>query len=725
MTGSSTVRPAFVVVPPRLLAVAAGSRAVVASAGNAMAPWLDLTMRVWLAQAFLMGVAMTVMTRSPPAMEGTGRLVGALNALVASPSGLLTQFVCPVMLLLGIGGRVAALLLLFQVLLLHGAGGVAIAHITWSVMLAYTIVAGPGAYSLDALFDAGLDSSAIPGARRIAATFAWITTHLGPSCWLALRLWIASLPLTHAAIGLGLVDFTGSGAIAVGAGMSSWIGMPPPAASLAVGLLLALGLGTRGLCAVLILAVPIGQAAMSVDDRLYWMLLLGLMACRGPGSFALDAVVARWVDALAGRMAGATPTLPHVVILGGGFGGVAAARGLSRAPCRVTLVDRNNHHVFQPLLYQVATAGIAPTAIATPIRSLLRQQANLKVLLAEVSDVCVDKASVTLDRGRLAFDFLVIATGARHSYFGRDEWAPHAPGLKRIEDATLIRRRLLIGFERAEGADGPAERKAWMTFVIVGGGPTGVEMAGAIAELAQHGLTNEYRSIDPAAARVILVQSASRLLPTFPESLSADAQGELRRLNVEVRTSSKVESIDADGVVIGGERIEARTVLWAAGVAASPAARWCGAEADKAGRIVVGPDLSVFPHGNIFAIGDTAASMAWKGGAVPGLAPAAKQGGTYVTEVIRARLAGRPAPRPFRYRHVGSLATIGRRAAVADFGALRLRGAPAWWLWGAVHILFLASGRNRASVILEWVWAYLTDRRGSRLITRTTEEREM
>lgn len=705
----------------RLVAVASRGRAVVALTGNLVASWLDLTMRLWLAQAFLMGAAMTAMTGSPPAMAGSGRLAEAFNALVASPFGLLTQFVCPVMLMLGVGARLAALLLLVQVLLLHSTDGFATGHVTWAVLLAWTIVAGPGAYSLDALLDAGLDSSAIPGARRIAIAFARSTARLGPSCWLVVRLWIASLPLAQAATGFGL-DVTAP--VAGWTGLAGWTGTLPPGAPLAIGMLFALGLGTRGLCAVLIVAIPIGHTAMSADDRLYWMILLGMMACRGPGVFALDALVARSVDALAGRMAPMASSLPHVVILGGGFGGVAAARGLSRAPCRVTLVDRNNHHVFQPLLYQVATAGLAPTAIATPIRSLLRSQANLKVLLAEIRGVSVDDASVILDQGRLAFDFLVIATGARHSYFGRDEWAEHAPGLKRIEDATHIRSRLLIGFERAEAADAPAERRAWMTFVIVGGGPTGVEMAGAIAELARHGLTDEYRTIDPAAARVILVQSADRLLPTFPASLSADAQDELRRLRVDVRTGAKVELIDAEGVVVGGERIEARTVLWAAGVAASPAARWCGAEADRAGRTVVGPDLSVSPHGHIFAIGDTAASMAWKGSAVPGLAPAAKQGGAYVAAVIVARLGGKNPPRPFRYRHAGSLATIGRRAAVAEFGALRLRGAPAWWLWGAVHILFLATGRNQASVILEWVWAYITDQRGSRLITSRNEARD-
>ena len=716
MTGRSATR-----VSPRLLAFASRSRAVVASAGNLVAPWLDLTMRVWLAQAFLLGAAMTAMTGSPPMMQGTSLLIGPFNTLLASPFGLLTQFVCPIMLLLGLGGRLAALLLLVQVLLLHGAGGLAISHVTWSVLLGWTIVAGSGAYSLDALLDAGLDSSAIPGARRIGLAFAWITSRLGPPYWLALRLWIASLPLAQAVAGFGVIDGTSDGPTAGWTGMPGWTGTLPPWVSLVVGLSLMLGLGTRGLAVVLILAIPIGQPSMSADDRLYWMVLLGIMACRGPGRFALDALIAATVDALARRMAPLSHTLPHIVILGGGFGGVAAAYGLRHAPCRVTLVDRNNHHVFQPLLYQVATAGLAPTAIATPIRSLFRSQANLKVLLAEVRGILVGERAVILDRGSLAFDYLVIATGAQHSYFGRDEWTDHAPGLKRIEDATHIRRRLLIGFERAEVTDDPAERKAWMTFVIVGGGPTGVELAGAIAELARNGLKNEYRTIDPADARVILVQSADRLLPTFPASLSEDAKAELRRLNVEVLTGAKVEQIDAVGVVVGGERIEARTVLWAAGVAASPAAEWCGAKADRAGRVLVGPDLSVSPYDNIFAIGDTAASMGWNGSAVPGLAPAAKQGGAYVAAVIGAKLARRPAPRPFRYRHAGSLATIGRRAAVAEFGVLRLRGAPAWWLWGAVHILFLASGRNQASVVLEWIWAYITDQRGSRLITEAGE----
>jgi len=340
----------------------------------------------------------------------------------------------------------------------------------------------------------------------------------------------------------------------------------------------------------------------------------------------------------------------------------------------------------------------------------------VRVLLAEVRGLSAATSELLLDHGRLSYDYLVLATGSQHSYFGRDDWASDAPGLKRLEDATDIRRRLLVAFERAENASDPAERTAFMSFVIVGGGPTGVELAGAIAELARNGLSREFREIDPAAAKVIIVQSGPRILPTFSESLSADAATQLSRLGVEIRTGGKVEEVDRLGVVVDGHRIDARTIMWAAGVAASPAGSWLGAPTDRAGRILVAPDLSVEPHVDIFAIGDTAASTGWKGAQVPGLAPAAKQGGAYAAKVIRSRLTGRPAPEPFRYRHAGSLATIGRRAAVAEFGRLRVRGALAWWLWGAAHILFLAGGRNRATVILEWIWAYLSGRRGSRLI---------
>ena len=490
------------------------------------------------------------------------------------------------------------------------------------------------------------------------------------------------------------------------------------AVELGAPVLLVVGLGTRLAAIALIgMTMVIQFTYLSHIDHLYWILLLSLIALRGPGALSLDALFALRLRTIVPESGPSLAGLPHVVIVGGGFGGVAAAAALRNAPCRVTLIDRRNYHLFQPLLYQVATAGLSPADIAAPIRSLFRDQRNVRVLLGRATGIDTLQRAVLMDEHRVPYDYLVLATGARHDYFGRDEWAEVAPGLKKIDDATEIRRRLLSAFERAESTDDPAERAEHLTFVIVGGGPTGVELAGAIAELARHGMTREFRTIDPASARVLLVQSAPRLLPAFAEALSAKARSSLGALGVEVMLDSRVEQADETGVTISGQRIPARTVFWAAGVIASPAAKWLEAPMDRSGRIKVGPDLSAPGHSDVFVIGDTALSDAWNGGPVPGLAPAAKQGGRYVARVIRARLAGRTAPSAFRYRHFGSLATIGRKAAVADFGQVRLSGAVAWWLWGAVHILFLAGLRNRVSVALEWFWAYLTFRSGTRLIT--------
>ena len=449
----------------------------------------------------------------------------------------------------------------------------------------------------------------------------------------------------------------------------------------------------------------------SADVKPYWAMLLAVVVIRAAG---------RLGDWLVRPFAGAVPaSLPHVVVVGGGFGGISAVRGLRGAPCRITLIDRRNHHLFQPLLYQVATASLSPGDIATPIRGMLRHHENVRVLLGEVTGIKVKDKAVILSHGRITYDYLILATGARHSYFGRDEWAHFAPGLKSIEDATTMRARLLRAFEEAESAEADADRNAWLTFVIVGGGPTGLELAGAIAELAAHGLEGEFRIIDPSKARIVLVEAGQRLLATFPETLSHEARLMLERLGVEVRTDKRVEAVAADHVVVSGETLPARTIFWAAGVMASPAARWLGVSTDRAGRVPVGPDLSVPGFDSVFAVGDTASSQGWRGQPVPGVAPAAKQGGAYVARVIRARLAGAPRPEPFRYRHLGSLATIGRQAAVADFSFIRLRGALAWWLWGAVHIGFLVGGRNRVVVMLGWLWAYLTLRRGTELITGT------
>jgi NADH dehydrogenase/putative oxidoreductase len=420
---------------------------------------------------------------------------------------------------------------------------------------------------------------------------------------------------------------------------------------------------------------------------------------------------------LAGKPAFALKGLPHVVIVGAGVGGVSCALALRRTRVSVTLIDRENYHLFQPLLYQVATAGLSPGDIASPIRGLFRECFNTRVLRATVTGVDTLRQRVLMNGGEMAYDYLVLATGAAHSYYGKDQWQPFAPGLKRIEDATVIRSRLLSAFERAEATDDPEERQALLTFLIVGGGPTGVELAGAIAELARFGMEKDFRRFDPASARVILVQSGPRVLPAFDEKLAATAQRSLRRLGVEVLVGSRVDSIDALGVSVAGKRIAARTVLWAAGVMASPAGKWLDVATDAAGRVKVQSDLSVEGCNNIFAIGDTALSLGWNKQPVPGLAPAAKQGGLYVATLIRSRVRGESAPGEFSYRHRGSLATIGRQAAVADFGRIKLWGAPAWWLWGLVHVGFLVGLRNRAATMINWFWAYLTYAGGIRLIT--------
>lgn len=406
---------------------------------------------------------------------------------------------------------------------------------------------------------------------------------------------------------------------------------------------------------------------------------------------------------------------PHVVIVGAGFGGLAAARGLSRAPVRVTLIDRTNHHLFQPLLYQVATAGLSPADIAEPIRAILRRQSNAEVLMAEVVGVDPETHTVQLPDRPIRYDYLVLATGARHSYFARPEWASHAPGLKSIADALAIRRTILTAFERAEMESDPARRDAYLTFAIVGGGPTGVEMAGAIAELARKVLAADFRHIDPTSARVLLIEAGPRLLPAFPEELSAAAQRALERLGVEVRTAQPVQEIDSQGIAIAGERIRTRTVIWGAGVQASPAGQWLGAPTDRSGRVVVGPDLTP-PHlPDVYVIGDTA-RCEQDGDALPGVAQVALQQGAYVARAIRRRVGGDNRSIPFRYKDKGSMATIGRSAAVACRGRIRLKGFIAWVAWLAVHIYFLIGFQRRLLVLLQWAWAYIAFRRGARLI---------
>ena len=415
----------------------------------------------------------------------------------------------------------------------------------------------------------------------------------------------------------------------------------------------------------------------------------------------------------------------HVVVIGGGFAGLETVHRLAGADVHITIVDRRNHHLFQPLLYQVATASLATSEIAWPIRHLFRRRTDVTTLLAEVTGIDTSLREVALSTGEvLHYDTLVIATGATHAYFGHDDWEPYAPGLKTLEDATTIRRRILTAFERAEAEADPERRAALLTFVVIGAGPTGVELAGTIAELARATLPEEFRRIDTRETRVVLVEAGPRILPSFDAGLAAYAHHELQRIGVEVRTGAPVTACTPDGVVIGEERLPAATVIWAAGVRASPAGAWLAAPMDRAGRVEVEPDLSVPGHSEIFVIGDTASVMDQDGKPVPGIAPAAKQQGRHVAATIKRRLAGDKAPRPFAYSHAGSLATVGKRVAIIDFGRVKLKGWLAWWLWGLAHIYFLIGVRNRLSVALSWLWIHARDQRSARLITQRDVKRD-
>jgi NADH:ubiquinone reductase (H+-translocating) len=421
-------------------------------------------------------------------------------------------------------------------------------------------------------------------------------------------------------------------------------------------------------------------------------------------------------------------TAPRVVIVGAGFGGLTAARALARAPARITVIDRKNHHTFQPLLYQVATAGLSPSEIAAPIRSILRGRENVEVLLGEVTGFDLARRLVETPEHNVPYDYLVVAAGASHAYFGHDDWEPFAPGLKTIEDALEIRRRVLLAFELAERQAAAGESDFPLNFVVVGAGPTGVELAGTLAEISRHALAQEFRAIDPRSAKILLLEGGPRVLPTYPEELSRSAQEQLQRLGVEVRTSAMVTGVESGVVRVGETRLTAAVILWAAGVAASPLGKKLGVPVDRAGRVAVDPDLSLPDHPEVFVIGDLAALKDENGNMLPGVAPVAMQQGRYVAKIIQHEVEvateapAKALPRPgFHYWDKGSLATIGRAAAVAEFGKLHISGFIAWLAWLFVHILFLIGFRNRLLVFIEWAWSYVTYERSARLITGSTQ----
>jgi NADH dehydrogenase/putative oxidoreductase len=648
---------------------------------------VDLLVRLALAKAFF----------APEMFPG----IGAADFPTAWPM-IIVQVIGPILVAVGLLGRPVALLMLVLTLRAQFSGAAQDEHLFWAALFGWYVVHGPASLSLDRLLSNGLKHSPLPLAAHAIAVGDWVNRAIGPLYVLAIRLLLA------AALAVPALPHTMLPAMQDG--------MLPSPLLIVGAVLLAVGLGTPIVAAVLFVAgTGMAMTGSAQGITIYEPLLLALLGASGAGRYSLDHMIGRWAHRAACMHADA----PHVVIVGAGFGGMACAAGLRHQPVRVTLIDRENYHLFQPLLYQVATAALSPADITTPVRAAFRDNTRVRVLRGIVTAVDAAARRVIADGRPIAYDTLVLATGATHGYFGREEWAVHAPGLKSVPDATSIRSRILDAFEKAEATEDAVAQRKLLTFLICGAGPTGVEMAGAIAELARNGVAKDFRNFDPASARILLVQAGLRILPQFDARLSAFARTSLEALGVEVHIDSRVELIDGDGVIVNGERVEAGTVLWAAGVVASPASAWLGAEADRAGRIKVGPYLSVPGFPDTFAIGDTALSLAWNGQPVPGLAPAAKQGGAYVASVLRARLRGRKPPPPFRYRHQGSLATIGRKSAVADFGRVKVTGAAAWWLWGAVHVFFLMGVRNRLSVMLGWVWSYFTFDVGVRLITET------
>lgn len=702
---------------PRLMGWVA---AIIKFAERTLGPIADLGIRLWLAQIFFVsGLIKLTNWDNALLLSQNEYPVSWLNPITAAYLGVSIELIGAVLLATGLATRFAAFALLILSLVIQYNYLALDQHLFWAALFAWFVVRGAGALSFDRMLAHGLADSAFPLVAPLVNGLKWLSKFGGPVYLLLLRLWLA------AAIYFafrGFTQYTDILPVATAANFVNPIG-------LSIALLLVLGLALRWAGLAVVIATPAMMMHMNLDT--YWVFALLLLAVYGAGCWSLDYLIGNKLrhiyPQLDGKPAFSLDGLPRVVIVGSGFGGLACAAKLAHHPVQITLVDRHNYHLFQPLLYQVATAALGQGDIASPTRGLFRDFFNVRVLLGNVVGIDADKNELVfedhpLKDQRIEYDYLVLATGASHSYFGRDDWAKFAPGLKRIEDATEVRRRLLLAFELAEATTDPVERESLLTFLIVGGGPTGVELAGSIAELARFGMEKEFRGFDPANARVLLVQSGSRLLPTFHESLSKITLESLTKLGVEVHLNSKVQEIDADGVIVSGKRIPSRTVLWAAGVVASPAADWLGSEKDNAGRIKVAADLSVAGHSNLFAIGDTALSNGWKGNSVPGLAPAAKQGGEYVAKVIIAKVLGHSVPAPFRYVHLGSLATIGRKAAVADFGFMKLSGAPAWWLWGVIHLTFLVGLRNRFSVMFDWFWAYLTLRSGTRIITGSVAE---
>lgn len=639
----------------------------------------------------------------------------------AAATGIAIELIGPVLLIVGFLTRPAALAMAVLTIISQAVYIPTTTNLIVSAMLIWYVVHGPGAFSFDRVLAGGMKASALPLARPTILMWEWSRQHLAPIVMALTRIWMGVTLLTFAGVIEPAVEVQSWLPTTIFLGFPDWL-------AIISAVFFFTGFGAVIVSYGLFFLIAIFMVAGAHPNvTLFPFLYLAIYEAKGAGTLSVDRAILAWMEKniFFDREYSEIPDRwPHIVVIGAGFGGLAAVEKLKRLPVRITLIDKRNYHLFQPLLYQIATATLNPADIATPIRSLFRADGNVRVLKGEVHDVDPEAKTVTYGDGQeLTFDRLVLATGATHSYFGRDEWGAYAPGLKTVEDGVAVRASILNAFEEAEASDDPDKIRRLLTFVIVGAGPTGVELAGAIAELAKMNVEREFRTVDPASARVILVQSGQRILPAFPEELSEKAAKSLEALGVEIRTGARVTEIAETHVCIGEETvIETETVLWAAGVMASPAAKWLDAESDRSGRIkvndwlrVVGKDGEV--HRDIYAIGDTAGSNGWDGNPVPGLAPAAKQAGAYVSRLVEAELLGKECPGHFCYKHQGSLATIGRKSAVADFGPFHMSGASAWWLWGLVHVGFLTGARNRVTVVINWAWNFFARHAGVRLIT--------
>ncbi|CEG58315.1 NAD(P)/FAD-dependent oxidoreductase [Legionella fallonii] len=689
--------------------------------GRTAWPFLDFLFRFWIGNKVLIAGLLQAHNWTISVLLATSEYpVPWLSPKWEALLGIFAQCIGGGCLILGLFTRVGALAILILSVMTQIYYVKLDVNLLLITLMAGYILRGASSFSLDHLFEQGLSRSPLPFAMNIHNFFNATKKGSENLFLLGLRIW---LMLSLILLGAYDVKMSTSGM------QLAFVWLPLKSLHLLIGsgflilpFVFGIGIATRLFALLLLVLFFVTQSQVSeLAYAPYWMMIMAILFMSGSGFFSFDqmmfSTLKRRYPQLSGKPAFSLDNLPHVVILGGGFGGITCAKALSHTPVRVTIVDKNNYHLFQPLLYQVATGNLSSGDIAISIRSIFLNQFNAQVLLGTVSSIDKVNRKVITDQFELSYDYLVIATGATHSYFGKDGWAPYAPGLKTIEDAIDVRSRIMQTFERAEIAETDVERENLLNFVIVGGGPTGVELAGAIIELARYGMEKDFRHFDPSNSKVILVQAAPRLLPAFSEKSSAKVQQCLEQLGVVVYTNSTVEGIDEMGVIVKGQRICSKSVFWAAGVQASPAASWLDVPADGNGRVLVNKDFSVPNCPNIYAIGDTAAANLWQGKPIPGLAPAAKQGGKFIAKKITALVYNKSAPEEFHYTHLGSLATISRKASIVELNRFSFYGELAWWFWGVVHVSFLVGARNKFSVLSNWVWSFFTFRANNLLIT--------